>query len=101
MLDGHLDWWTGPAVFWHLAKLGPGDEVDVLTADGSQVKFVVDSKAVFQFDASPPGLFTTTGPPSLALVTCYGPWDRQHGTYADRLIVHATLAPPAPPGEGG
>ena len=104
VLDGHLDWTTGPAVFWHLARLGPGDEVSVQRADGSQVKFVVDSKAVFPFNASPPGLFTNVGPPALVLVTCYGPWDRQNGTYADRLVVHAALAPPpsaATPGDEG
>jgi hypothetical protein len=97
VLDGHLDWTNGPAVFWHLTKLGSGDQVIVVTANGTQVNFIVDSTVVFPFDARPQGLFTKAGPPSLALVTCSGPWDRQRGTYVDRLVVHATLAPPAPP----
>jgi sortase (surface protein transpeptidase) len=97
VLDGHLDWTSGPAVFWHLAQLGAGDQVIVVAANGTQVNFVVDSTVVFPFDAAPQGLFTKTGAPSIALVTCSGPWDRQRGTYVDRLVVHATLAPPAPP----
>lgn len=97
VLDGHLDWTSGPAVFWHLARLSRGDQVIVVRANGTQVNFVVDSSVVFPFDARPQGLFTTAGPPSLALVTCTGPWDRQRATYLDRLVVHAVLAPPTPP----
>ena len=97
VLDGHLDWTSGPAVFWHLAQISSGAQVIVVTSSGAQLNFVVDSNVVFPFDARPQGLFTKTGPPSIALVTCSGPWDRQRGTYVDRLVVHATLAPPTPP----
>lgn len=97
VLDGHLDWTNGPAVFWRLANLKNGDQVIVVRQDGTHVRFVVDSSVVFPFDARPQGLFTRVGPPSIALVTCSGPWDRQRITYVDRLVVHASLALPTAP----
>jgi len=96
LIDGHLDWTTGPAVFWRLGNLRNGDGLAVLRADGTQVKFVVDSTSVVPFDASEDGLFTATGPPSLSLITCAGAWDRQRSTYLQRLLVHASLAPGNP-----
>src|SRR5262249_61267830 len=40
VIDGHLDWWTGAAVFWQLARLKVGDELLVRRADGQGVQFV-------------------------------------------------------------
>jgi len=37
----------------------------------------------------------------MSLITCTGVWDQQRGTYLQRLLVHASLAPGdpiAPPG---
>jgi hypothetical protein len=104
LIDGHLDWWTGPAVFWHLANLRTGDQVDVVHADGSQLVFTVDSTSTYPWNSRPDSLFTTTGPPSISLVTCSGSWDRQRQTYLSRLVVHATLAAASPqqtPGDEG
>ncbi len=104
VIDGHLDWTRGPAVFWRLSSLHAGDQVTVLRGDGSQARFTVDASATLPFDAQPAGLFTRDGPPSLSLVTCSGAWDRQRGTYRDRLVVHAVLVPDVPtasPGDEG
>jgi hypothetical protein len=51
---------------------------------------------VVPYNASEDGLFTATGPPSMSLITCAGVWDRQRGTYLQRLLVHASLAPGNP-----
>jgi sortase (surface protein transpeptidase) len=104
VIDGHLDWWTGPAVFWKLDRLRVGDELTVTRADGSRLRFVVDSMTSVPYDSRPPGLFTSSGMPSLSLVTCAGAWDRTRQTYTTRLLVHAALAPTpvtATPGDGG
>jgi Sortase domain len=104
LFDGHLDWWTGPAVFWHLANLRVGDQVEVVRADGSQLAFTVDSTSTYPWNSRPDGLFTTIGPPSISLVTCSGSWDRQRQTYLSRLVVHATLVsgpPQKTPGDEG
>jgi hypothetical protein len=104
VIDGHLDWTNGQAVFWNLHKLRPGDEIRVVKTDGSGVRFLVDSTTTVAYDGRMDQLFTRTGPPALSLVTCSGPWDRRRGTYLDRLLVHAALAPTSPletPGDEG
>jgi sortase (surface protein transpeptidase) len=96
LLDGHLDWTNGPAVFWELGKVRVGDQLAVVRADGSKVLFVVDSTALVPYNASEDALFTATGPPSMSLITCAGSWDQGRGTYLQRLLVHASLAPGNP-----
>jgi sortase (surface protein transpeptidase) len=96
LIDGHLNWTSGPAVFWHLGQLRAGDTLTIVRADGTRVRFVVDSTSVVPYNASEDALFTATGPPSISLITCAGTWDLQHSTYAQRLLVHASLAPGNP-----
>jgi sortase (surface protein transpeptidase) len=91
VIAGHLDWTNGPAVFWYLGRVHKGDAITVVRADGSSVKFVADSSTTVPYDSSTDSLFTIDGPPSLTLITCAGAWDRQRGTYLQRLVVHATL----------
>ena len=91
VIDGHLDWYTGPAVFQRLGKLKVGDQITVLREDGTKAKFTVDSTSVMPYDASTDALFIKTGAPSLTLITCAGAWDRQRGTYLQRLVVHSSL----------
>jgi sortase (surface protein transpeptidase) len=99
VIAGHLDWTSGPAVFWYLGRVRRGDVITVARADGSSVQFVTDATSTVPYDSSTDSLFTKQGPPSLTLITCAGVWDRQRGTYLQRLVVHATLlaAPPAKP----
>jgi LPXTG-site transpeptidase (sortase) family protein len=99
VIDGHLDWYNGPAVFWKLGSLRPGDALTVQRADGSQKTFKVDSTTLMGWDAPTDSLFTRSGPPTLTLITCAGAWDRQKATYTKRLVVHASLStdPTYPP----
>jgi LPXTG-site transpeptidase (sortase) family protein len=105
VMAGHLDWTSGPAVFWYLGRMRKGDQIKVTRADGSTVTFVTDASSMVPYDSSTDSLFTRDGPPSLTLITCAGAWDRQRGTYLQRLVVHATLtattAPTKPGDEGG
>lgn len=95
VIDGHLDWTSGPAVFWKLGRVRRGDELTIVRADGSQARFAVQATSVMPYDASTDALFMRSGPPSLTLITCYGAWDRQRGTYQQRLVVRASLVTPA------
>ena len=96
LIDGHLNWTSGPAVFWRLGQLRVGDQLAVDRADGTRVRFVVDSTSLVPYNASEDALFTATGPPSMSLITCAGAWDQQHAPYLQRLLVHASLAPGNP-----
>jgi LPXTG-site transpeptidase (sortase) family protein len=98
VIAGHLDWTSGPAVFWYLGRMRKGDAIKVMRSDGTSVEFVTDTSRTVPYDSSTDSLFTKDGPPSLTLITCAGTWDRQRGTYLQRLVVHATLATAAAAG---
>jgi len=104
VIDGHLDWTSGPAVFWELHRLRVGDEAFVVGSGNARLRFVVDSVSTISFDANVDSLFVSSGPASLTLLTCNGAWDRQRATYLQRLVVHLSLPPPPPsekPAEAG
>ena len=92
VMDGHLDWWSGPAVFANLGRLHLGDQLSVLFSDSQVASFQVSTMTTYSADLSPPAdLFRTAGPPQLVLITCAGRWE---GTsYLDRLVVVATPRP--------
>jgi hypothetical protein len=91
VLVGHVDWMSGPAVFYDLTGVRAGDEVLVGRADGSVVRFVVNRisevrKAAFPTNA----VFAPTIRPALRLITCWGAFDAHSRHYLDSLIVWAT-----------
>ena len=91
---GHVDSKRGPAVFFRLRELRPGDDITVTRADGSAVHFAVDRteqypKRRFPTDA----VYYPTLTPELRLVTCGGEFDATAGHYRSNVIVFATLKP--------
>lgn len=95
VIAGHLDSSTGgPAVFWDLNKLVPGDEIVVTFENGSQRRFSVEADKVYDHDAEGPiidSIFGKSLTADLNLVTCDGAWDHGAATYTKRLVVFATL----------
>jgi sortase (surface protein transpeptidase) len=89
VIDGHLDWTTGPAVFWNLGKLHAGDEIQVVAQDGAVLRFNVTRAVRVPYTAPPAGLFSTSGSAHLSLITCAGSWDVGKKTYQQRLVVDA------------
>ena len=47
VIAGHIDSHRGPAVFYRLRELRPGDEITVGRTDGSSVRFTVDAIAQY------------------------------------------------------
>jgi len=93
VLLGHVDSENGPAVFFHLGQLRPGDPVLVDRADGSVAAFTVTRserypKAAFPSDE----VYLPTLSPELRLITCGGVFDRRTGHYRDNVIVFASAA---------
>lgn len=103
VIAGHVDSHTGPAVFFRLRDVQPGATVDVTLADGAIQRFTVDA-----VERHPKGAFPTErvyGPtegPTLRLVTCGGPFDREARSYLDNVVVFGTPVPTGPvaPGSG-
>jgi sortase (surface protein transpeptidase) len=89
VIDGHLDWYNGPAVFWSLSKLQAGDEIDIIGQDGAKLQFQVSDNQSVPYTSHPAGLFAASGSPRLSLITCAGSWDKQKKIYSQRLIVNA------------
>lgn len=93
VLVGHVDTQgTGPAVFFRLAALRPGDRVTVTRADGSAAAFRVDAVRLFPKSAFPAQLVYGPVPDArLELVTCGGDFDPQRGGYLGNTVVTASL----------
>jgi sortase (surface protein transpeptidase) len=97
VIAGHLDSRSGgPAVFWSLSKLQPGDEITVTYANGDRYTFAVQDVGVLPYDVQGDAVTKIFGPsqtPDLNLITCNGEWDRGRATYTKRLVVYTTLLP--------
>jgi sortase (surface protein transpeptidase) len=93
VLLGHVDSKRGPAVFYRLPELHPGDRVEVTRADGSRVRFAVQRTEQYPKARFPTAdVYYPTLTPMLRLVTCGGAFDRGVGHYVDNVIVFATLS---------
>jgi sortase (surface protein transpeptidase) len=90
VLIGHVDTRTGPAVFYRLQRLRPGDEILIGQRDGSTTRFVVGRLERHPKTELPTRrIWTATSEPLLRLITCGGSFDRATGHYRDNLIVYA------------
>jgi hypothetical protein len=89
---GHVDTRDGPAVFFDLGRLRPGDTVRVTRADGRVVRFAVDGVGAYPKRNFPTALvYGPGGPgPTLRLVTCGGRFDERSRDYSDNVVVRAT-----------
>ncbi len=93
VIVGHVDDYLGPAVFFHLGALRPGEQVDVRRADGTVAVFRVDGVRRYAKTAFPTAaVYGTTRAAALRLVTCGGAFDAATRHYLDSIVVYASLA---------
>jgi sortase (surface protein transpeptidase) len=91
---GHVDSKRGPAVFYRLRELRPGDLVEVALAGGSSVRFAVERVEQYPKARFPTAeVYYPTLTPELRLVTCGGTFDATAGHYRSNIIVFAALRP--------
>jgi len=94
VIVGHVDAYTGPAVFYNLYQLRPGDQVYV-DADGTRRRFDVTSVREMPKPSFPVNqVFGGTKRHMLWLITCGGAFDYETGHYLDNIVVSATWDPP-------
>jgi sortase (surface protein transpeptidase) len=92
VLAGHVDSKTGPAIFFNLKDLKPGDEIFVTDEQGTTLTFTVkDQKSYPRGSAPIDEIFQTTEGQNLNLITCSGTFNRSEGTHEERLVVFAEL----------
>ena len=92
VLAGHVDSRSGPAVFFRLRELQPGDMVAVTRSDGHVVWYRVDrvqqhDKGAFPTEA----VYGPTSDSQLRLVTCGGTFDHAARSYRANIVVFASL----------
>lgn len=91
VIAGHVDDLDGPAVFWDLTELEPGDEI-LISGDDRELKFKVHTMESVPLDlADVDSVFGYHSSPELVLITCSGTYDYDRGTREERLIVYASL----------
>jgi sortase (surface protein transpeptidase) len=92
VIAGHIDSRRGPAVFYRLRELRPGQEISVGRSDGSSVRFAVDGVAQYPKRAFPTeAVFGPSPEPLLRLITCGGTFDHSQRSYRDNVVVTARL----------
>lgn len=95
---GHVDSPTGPAVFYQLSGLSPGDRIRVRLDDDSRVVFVVEEIEVYNKNKFPSArVYQSRGKPTLHLVTCGGTFDTESRQYNSNVVVYAKLLKRLPP----
>ncbi|WP_433047484.1 class F sortase [Dactylosporangium sp. CS-033363] len=90
---GHVDTaHDGPAVFYRLRELRPGDTASVRREDGSVAVFVVERVVeVPKNDFPTDDVYGPVDYPALRLVTCGGTFDRLKHEYRGNILVYARL----------
>ncbi|MEH0823592.1 MULTISPECIES: class F sortase [unclassified Micromonospora] len=93
VIVGHVDSAKlGPAVFFKLGALQPGDTITVTRADGVKATFAVDEVRSYPKASFPAELvYGPNDKPALRVVTCGGQFDQAAGSYPDNVVVSATM----------
>lgn len=90
VIVGHVDTKKGPAVFYKLGKLKPGDKVDVTRKDGAVAAFAVDSvEHVLKTHFPTKRVYGEVGFAGIRLITCGG--DFEGHSYTGNVIVYGHL----------
>jgi len=95
VIVGHRDGWNeGAGALYDLARLEPGDVIQVERADSSTVTYaVVSREAIDKADLPTSELFAEIGDPRLTLISCIGYFDRGNGGYQQNIVVTALPVP--------
>src|SRR6201989_3604659 len=84
---GHVDSTSGPAVFYQLRTLRPGDIVRVGLADGRTLTFRVQRLQRYPKDEFPTkAVYFPTLNRELRLITCGGDFDYARHSYVDNIV---------------
>ena len=92
VMAGHIDSYTGPAVFYELDQLVAGDEIIVHGEDDEKLRFIVTGTATYpRNDAPVSDIFGFNYSSNLNLITCTGEFNRKAKTHEERLVVYTEV----------
>lgn len=91
VLAAHVDLaGRGPGVFFELRSVQPGDNVVVEFSDGTEKRFRVEARTIYDKDELPlDTIFSQRGAPVLTLVTCGGGFSESSRSYDSNVVVYA------------
>ncbi len=93
VIEGHVDTYKGPGVFYPLGGLRPGDIIEVRLADGTTAVFRITGVRQYVKSKFPAKtIYAATRYPALRLITCGGNFDYATGHYLSATVVFAHLA---------
>ncbi|MFG2875523.1 class F sortase [Streptomyces sp. NPDC048337] len=91
VIVGHVDNAQGPAVFYGLGSVKPGNHIEVERYDGRTAVFEVYGVEVFAKDAFPGArVYGDTGHAELRVITCGGGYSKARG-YDGNVVVFARM----------
>jgi Sortase domain len=97
VIEGHVDTYRGPAVFFRLGALRPGDRIDVRLADGVTAVFrVTGVRRYRKADFPAKTVYRAAGYAALRLITCGGRFDYATRNYLSATVVFASLTAARP-----
>ena len=92
VIEGHVDSTQGPAVFFRLGALRPGEKIDVTLADGVTAVFRITGVREYAKSRFPAQtIYGAAGYAALHLITCGGAFDYATGHYLSSTVVFASL----------
>jgi hypothetical protein len=92
VIAGHVDTKSGPAVFYRLRDLKPGDQAQVQRGP-TWLTFRVTATDKYPKAAFPTAkVYGPTPDPELRLITCGGTFDPTKNSYRDNVVVYLVLA---------
>lgn len=92
LMAGHLDSYTGPAIFHPLKRVKPGDPIVISNEEGKFLVFsVVSVESYLTSEAPLDKIFGDTNREQLNLITCAGKYDRNKREHNKRLVVYTRL----------
>jgi sortase family protein len=92
VIEGHVDSTQGPAVFFRLGALRPGNKIEVTLADGITAVFRVTGVREYAKSRFPARtIYGAADFAALRLITCGGAFDYATGHYLSSTVVFASL----------
>lgn len=93
VIDGHVDRpGGGPAVFWNLRYMNPGDEIIITTHTGQQLHFQTIKRMAYAPSQAPmQDIFGNNSGKYLNLITCAGDWIPSEHQTSLRMVVFAKI----------
>jgi LPXTG-site transpeptidase (sortase) family protein len=91
VIAGHVDSRKGPAVFFRLHELHPGDKVEVARGTGWVTFRILAVRRYPKTQFPTDEVYAPTPNAQLRLITCGGAFDTTRRSYMDNVVVYAVL----------